>query len=185
MAEALVDIHREIVDACRRGDNSAYYQLYKLYSRAMFNAAFRIVKNEDEAEDILQESFLNAFRNIAAFKGDSTFGAWLKRIVVNKSISVLRKKHLEFLSMNDSHDEIADDNLPVDDVQFDLNLIKQSIEELPEGYRVVLSLYLLEGYDHQEISEILNISVSTSKSQYNRAKNKLRSFLNQKEMYYG
>lgn len=185
MAEAAVEIHREIINSCRSGDNAAYSQLYKLYSKAMYNAAYRIVKNEDEAEDVLQESFISAFKNIATFKGDSTFGAWLKRIVINKSITILRKKHLEVLSINDSHEEIAESYNPEDGVHYDMNSVKQAINALPEGYRLVLTLYLLEGYDHQEIGEILNISVSTSKSQYNRAKSKLRGYLNKKEVYYG
>lgn len=183
MADGAIDIHRELIEACGRGERLAYYQLYKLYSKAMYNAALRIVKNTQEAEDVLQESFLNAFNNINSYKGDSTFGAWLKRIVVNRSINHLRKKQLDLISMDESVNEIAED---ADDMMiYNVESVKGAIEELPDGYRVVLSLYLLEGYDHQEIADILNISVSTSKSQYNRAKGKLRSMLNKQEVYYG
>lgn len=184
MADVAIDIHRELVEACGRGERFAFHQLYKLYSKAMYNAALRIVKDSQEAEDILQEAFLSAFTNINSYKGDSTFGAWLKRIVVNRSINHLRKRHLDLVEMDDSVNEVASD-IQDDTLNYDIASVKKAIEELPDGYRVVLSLYLLEGYDHQEIADILNISVSTSKSQYNRAKGKLRSLLDKKEIYYG
>ena len=134
----------------------------------------RIVNHEDEAADVLQESFLDAFTRIADFRQETTFGLWLKHIVVNKSISRLRKKKLELISIEDAGDvpdyDPASDE---DDIQYQVQKIHRGIQMLPDGYRIVLSLYLLEGYDHEEISHILKISENTSRSQFMRAKRKL------------
>ena len=140
----------------------------------MYNVSLRMVKNTEEAEDILQESFIKAFKNLESYQYQATFGAWLKRIVINTSISYLNKRKLTF-------SEIEDHNIPDEETDesadYDLGRIKRAIDELPEGYRVIFSMYAVEGYDHQEIGEILNITASTSKSQYSRAKRKLREIL--------
>ena len=144
----------------------------------MYNTAWRIVKDDQEAEDILQESFINAFQYLHSFQGVSTFGAWLKRIVINKSLNALQKRRIEFEDMESAADEAFEEA----EVEFtdtrEIERLRKAIDDLPDGYRVILSLYLLEGYDHLEIAEILGISVGTSKSQYNRAKKKLREMLN-------
>ena len=145
----------------------------------MYNTAYRILNHRAEAEDVLQDSFLEVFTKLNEYRGESTFGAWLKRIIINRSISELRKRKLVFV------ENIDTDLLYEEDIDFDIeddnqslvNKIKNEINNLPDGYRVVLSLYLLDGYDHVEIAEILNISESTSKSQYARAKEKLRKQL--------
>lgn len=172
------DIHAEIVERCLQGDNSACHELYRLYSRAMYNTALRLVRDRDDAQDVLQESFISAFTHLASFRGTSTFGAWLKRIVINKSISQLQKNRPEML--DEGHDVPDDEADPFHEHEYALSVedVKRGMAQLPDGYRAVLSLYLMEGYDHQEISEILDISVGTSKSQYNRAKRKLRDILN-------
>lgn len=186
MPEVQIDIHRDLIESCIKGDNSAYYQLYKLYSRAMYNTAFRIVKNEQDAEDILQESFVSAFKNLGAFSNNSTFGAWLKKIVVNKAINYLRKKHIQVFSLEESvHDSVESEEDDLTPQGYTITAVKEAIHKLPEGYRLVLTLYLLEGYDHQEIADILKITVSTSKSQYNRAKKKLLTLVQNKEVHYG
>lgn len=172
-----INIHKDLIERCGINDRKAQYEIYKLYSKAMYNICFRILKDESEAEDVLQEAFLNAFRNIRNYRGDASFGVWLKRIVVNSAINQIRKMKLEFESLEDvdpgEEDESFDENILVLDIQ----KVREAIEKLPDGFRTVFSLYLLEGYDHYEISEILGISVSTSKSQYNRAKRKLREIL--------
>lgn len=183
MKDLAIDMHRELIDACIRGEHTAFHQLYKLYSRAMYNAVLRIVKDKQEAEDILQEAFISAFEKIHTYKGDSTFGAWLKRIALNKAINNLRKRHLQLISLKEAPPDIAEERDETE--EYDIKEIKKAIAGLPDGYRVVITLYLIEGYDHNEIADILNISVSTSKSQFNRAKKKLRSLLKQKEVYYG
>jgi RNA polymerase sigma-70 factor (ECF subfamily) len=168
------NITTPLIEECRKGNSKAQFSIYKQYSRAMYNLAYRMMSNREDAEDILQEAFLECFRNIGSFRFESTFGAWLKRIIVNRCINQLRKKKADLLYF---------ENLPADipeeesDVVYDTTRIFKGIEMLPDGYRVILTLYLLEGYDHTEISQILGISGSTSKSQYSRAKDKLRSIL--------
>lgn len=183
---AVVNIHQHLIDDCRQGSREAQYQLYKLYSRAMLNVAWRIVNSQADAEDILQESFLSAFRNIHSYKGEASFGAWLKRIVVNKAINHIRKRKLEMsdVEIGDvdlAEEESAHENDP--EVLLSVERIKQAIPRLPDGFRAVLSLYLLEGYDHREIADILGITESTSKSQFNRAKSRLRELLKSEVNY--
>jgi RNA polymerase sigma factor (sigma-70 family) len=171
-----IHIHADIIEKCRRGDREAHYQLYKLYSRTMYNVGYRIVNNEEEAEDVLQEAFISAFRSLDHYRGDATFGSWLKRIVVNKAINVLKRRRLERLPEDENFD-VPEQTDVADEFPFTVEQVRAAIAMLPDGYRSVLSLYLLEGYDHSEIAEILGISESTSKSQFNRSKKKLREIL--------
>lgn len=173
-----VNIHAELIDRCRAGDREAHYRIYQLYKSAMFNTAFRITGNTDEAEDVLQEAFVAAFRSLEFYRADAPFGAWLKRIVVNKSITWLKRRKWERLPEDDRWD-VPDESSASEDEQFPASVqqVRAAIESLPDGYRTVLSLYLLEGYDHGEIGEILGISESTSKSQFNRSKKKLKEIL--------
>lgn len=177
MNEQVLDIHHELIERCRVGDRDAHFRLYKLYSRAMLNAAYRITGHEEDAEDVLQEAFVSAFKNLERYRGDSTFGAWLKRIVVNKSINVLKKRRENVIAQEEDFDvpveEPGTDYMP----ELSVEKVKRCIELLPDGYRSVLSLYLLEGYDHEEIAGIMGITESTSKSQLNRAKSKLKELL--------
>jgi len=163
------------------------HQLYLLYGKAMLNTAFRILNNREDAEDALQDAFIKMFARLHQFQYKSTFGAWFKRIVVNHSIDALKKKRaVTFL--DDAHfPERAPNhttNAPDQDIQDKLNSFYQSLHQLPDGYRTVLSLYLLEGYDHQEIAQILDIKESTSISQLSRAKKKLQ-FLTTKALNNG
>lgn len=147
----------------------------------MYNVGYRIVNNADEAQDVLQEAFISAFRNLEFYRGDATFGAWLKRIVIHKAINCLKKRRLERFP----EDENWDVGQPVEDeaeaFPHSAETVRKAIEELPDGYRSVLSLYLIEGYDHAEIGEILGISESTSKSQFNRSKKRLKEILETKK----
>ena len=176
--------HVDIIDRCKTGDQKAYYEIYKLYATAMLNICFRILGNQEVAEDVLQEAFVNAFQHIDSYQGKASFGAWLKKIVVNKAISYLRKQQLEFVELEDHIKPVIDDDFEDIDLAMKVETIRDAIQKLPNGFRIVFSLYLLEGYDHKEISGILEISESTSKSQYNRAKKKLREILKE-EVYYG
>jgi RNA polymerase sigma-70 factor (ECF subfamily) len=135
------------------------------------------------AEDVLQEAFVNAFQNLRSFQGKSSFGAWLKRIVVNKAISYLRKNQLEMVMMDDNMEVADSEGINEDELVLKIESVREAVQRLPNGFRVVFSLYLLEGYDHKEIAEILEISESTSKTQYNRAKKKLKEILKE-EIYY-
>jgi RNA polymerase sigma-70 factor (ECF subfamily) len=179
-----VNIHQEVIDKCRNGDVKAQYELYKLYQKAMYNTAIRICGNEDDAKDVLQESFISAFRNLQQYRADASFGAWLKRIVINYSLNLIKKNNALQESMENTDTEDYYEWEEVPDYSMTVRNIKDAIQSLPEGFRTVITLYLFEGYDHKEIGEILGISESTSKSQYNRAKKKIRTLLNQ-EVKYG
>lgn len=174
-----IDKHVELVNECRTGNRKAQFELYKLYANAMYNVALRIVNDDAEAEDVLQEAFLDAFNRIKDFRQETTFGLWLKQIVINRSINYLRKRKAEFVSLEEV--EVADEpNYDESETVLKVEAIKAAMNELPDGYRVVLTLYLFEGYDHEEISHILKITENTSRSQYMRAKRKLNSLLETK-----
>ncbi len=179
------NIHQDIVDQCKNEDRQAQFQFYKLYSKAMYNIAYRITNNELDAEDVLQEAFVSAFKNIHSYKGTASIGAWLKRIVINNSITAVKKRKANLVAMEE-HGEYADIvDYGGDEVLYlNIDKIRNAIQLLPDGYRVVFSLYLMEGYDHQEIASILGITESTSKSQYNRSKKKLRKILNEEVFYH-
>ena len=134
-----------------------------------------------EAEDVMQEAFLSAFKKIETYKGEVSFGAWLKKIVVNRSLDYLKKRKVQFEEINDRTTQISDYQMGTKEI--DVQMIKNAVQELPDGYRVVLSLFLIEGYDHDEISQILGISNSSSRTQLLRAKNKLRTILKDKEVF--
>jgi RNA polymerase sigma-70 factor (ECF subfamily) len=167
-------IHAPLIEECRRGDSKAQFGLYELYSKAMYNLAFRMLNNREDAEDILQEAFVECFRNINTFRFESTFGAWLKKIIINRCINHLKKKKID-LTLYDTLPPFIEEQ--EEETEYETGKIFKGIEMLPDGYRIILTLYLLEGYDHNEISQILGISESTSKSQYSRAKDKLRNML--------
>lgn len=175
------DINIKLINACRKGDSKAQYEIYKLYYKSMYNASLRILGNIAEAEDVMQEGFLSAFQKIATYKGEVSFGAWLKKIIVNRSLDIIKARKavisIETTTV-DITDESEKDYTEMPD-EINIEMIKESIFSLPEGYRIVLSLYLLEGYDHDEISEILNITNATSRTQLHRAKKKLAELLNE------
>ncbi|WP_343331400.1 sigma-70 family RNA polymerase sigma factor [Draconibacterium aestuarii] len=175
------NIHQEIIDQCRDGNQKAQFQLYKLYYKAMYSVCLRIVNDEMEAEDVMQEAFLSAFNKIGSYKGEVSFGAWLKRIVVNRSLDYLKKRKVKFEEVTEQTTQVPDYQMATKEV--DLNILKSAIQVLSDGYRVVLSLYLIEGYDHEEISQILGISNSASRTQLLRAKQKLRELLKGKEIF--
>ena len=179
METVYIDKHVELVNECRTGNRKAQFELYKLYANAMYNVALRIVNDDAEAEDVLQEAFLDAFNRIKDFRQETTFGLWLKQIVINRTINYLRKRKLDLISLDDI--EVADEsNFDESETTLKVEAIKAAMNELPDGYRVVLTLYLFEGYDHEEIAHILKITENTSRSQYMRAKRKLNSLLEMK-----
>lgn len=138
------------------------------------------MRNRGEAEDALQVSFIDVFRNLGSYRYEASLGSWIKRIVINNCLTALKRNKLYFESIDDDHIQIAD---PVEDhgvsSMDDMSVlrIKQAMCQLPDGYRMVFSLYLFEGYDHKEIGQILDISEATSKSQFSRAKKKMRELL--------
>ncbi len=148
----------------------------------MYNTSFRIVGNTTDAEDVMQESFLSAFNKLDSYEGKVSFGAWLKKIVVNRSLDYLKKRRVIFEEINERIIE-EEPNPRMEIREIDMNKLKAAVMKLPEGYRVVLSLYLLEGYDHDEIAEILNITNVSSRTQLLRAKRKLRDLLVKDELF--
>lgn len=179
MTNQVVFTHKDLVEKSKLGDRKTQYKLYSLYVNAMFNVSIRMVKSKEDAEDILQDSFVEAFKNLNNFRYESTFGSWLKRIVINKSINHLKLKRVPLVAMDDYDNWIPEQKEEeVNEEHLDVSSIKAAIKLLPEGYQTIINLYLIEGYDHVEIGEILGISTSTSKSQYHRAKKKLIGLMN-------
>lgn len=173
-----INIHQSVIDRCLENDKEAQFSIYKLYFRSMYNTSLRIVNRADDAEDIMQESFLTAFQKLATYKGEVSFGTWLKRIVINRSLDCLRKRRVEFEEVTTEIPlfEEETENEP----EFTVDEIKHAISQLSDGYRTILSLLLLEGYDHEEVSEILGITNVTSRTQFSRAKQHLRSCLKER-----
>ena len=149
----------------------------------MYNTSLRIVNDTAEAEDIMQESFLDAFRRLGSYSGEGSFGSWLKRIVINNSLDALRKLK-DVVSIDEDAIDIPEvvEETREEELNLQVEEVKRAITKLPEDYRVVLSLFLLEGYDHEEISEILNISNNLSRTRFVRAKQKLVSILRESQL---
>lgn len=173
--------HDELVERCKQGDPRSYHELYQKYSKAMYNTSLRIVNNTADAEDVLQDSFVDAFAAIDSFGYKSTFGAWLKRIVINKSINALRKRKMDIIDIEKTTALYIPEEESFDEeaLQLKVEEIKKAVKGLPNGYRTVLSLHLFEGYDQEEIAEILQISHATVRTQYMRAKQKLLLLIKQ------
>ena len=150
----------------------------------MFNTALRITANRTDAEDVLQESFTDAFMQLRSFESKATFGAWLKQIVVFKSISFLKKRKINFLELDINMTTVVDEyEANETEIEYSVAGIKRAIGELPDGYRTVLSLYLLEGYDHGEIAEIMQVTPSTVRTQYKRGKQRLLQLLKKEDVH--
>lgn len=179
-----IHIHDDLIEGCRHNNRKSQLHIYNLYYKAMYNTAFRIVKNTAEAEDIMQEAFLTGFQKISNYKGDASFGAWLKRIVINSAIDIIKKKK-EVISLDESGIDLpADDSTEnyLETLSYKIDQIRKGIEQLGEDDRVILSLLLLEGYDHGEISQVLNISNNASRTRYSRARHRLRELLKQQKI---
>jgi RNA polymerase sigma-70 factor (ECF subfamily) len=167
----------KLISLCKKQDKNAQLELYKCYYKAMFNSALRILKDSFEAEDIMQEAFLTAFTKLNTYKGEVAFGAWLKRIVINKSLTQLKKNNrynevkLEVITT----DEIDDER--IDYQNFQPSKVLEHLQGLKDNYRMVLNLYLVEGYDYEEISSILEISNDNVRTTVSRAKRKLKQVL--------
>ena len=172
-------IDHKLVEGCKRNSAKAQMRLYDKYCQGMFAIAMRYVKDSATAEDVMQDAFLKVFKNIESFKGEVTIGSWIKRIVINQCIDYLKKKKIELVSIEEKELTIADD----DDWQVkdsvNIGIITAAMNQLPEKYKIVLNMYLFEGYDHQEIAQVLNITEVNSRSQLMRGKNKLKSQLKQ------
>ena len=174
-----IDLNSKIVEDCKENDAKAQMRLYDMYCDAMFIIAKRYVKDSFTAEDLMQDAFIKVFKNIQSFKGEVTIGAWIKKIMINQCLDYLKKKRIELVSIEEKELNVADEDDWTVKEEVNVQTITMAINSLPEKYKVVLNLYLLEGYDHQEIAQVLNITEVNSRSQLMRGKNKLKSQLKQ------
>lgn len=171
-------IHRQLILECQQGMHSAQEQLYKLYAPAMFNVCLRMLGDDEWARDLLQDSFVDVFRKVSGLREVDYFSAWIKRIVTNNCINALRKKQLDTVDMDSAEEPEDEEEISSDFYDgYQRDQVKMAIEQLPKGCRTVLNLYVFEGYDHQEIGDILQISESASKAQYSKAKKRIREQL--------
>ncbi|MBI1307587.1 MAG: sigma-70 family RNA polymerase sigma factor [Bacteroidetes bacterium] len=168
---SLPDAEQDLIRACIDGERRAQKTLYLQYSRAMYTLAYRITGDEDMAHDALQEAFLEIFRDLKTFRASSTLGAWMKTIVVRKSVKKFRFEQ-QFETIDDNSEEYA---IPYQ--EFASSALEREIQNLPEGCRTVFTLFEIEGYKHKEIAEMLNITPSTSRTQLLHAKKILRKKL--------
>ena len=168
---------QKLVQQSLRGNARAQRALYNRYVQAMYNTVIRMIPNPMDAEDVVQDGFIRVFQNLAQFQGNSTLGAWIKRIMINASLNFIRRQRgIHFLDIETTHPAPLGNEEP-SAPRLDMKKIHYAIKELPEGCRLVFTLYLLEGYQHKEIAQILDISESTSKSQYHRARRLLQKQL--------
>jgi RNA polymerase sigma-70 factor (ECF subfamily) len=178
----------KLLQACKNQDPTAQFEIYKRYYKAMFNTALRIVKDSFEAEDVMQEAFLNAFTKLDSYKGEVAFGAWLKRIVINKSLTQIKKNNrFEEVKFDVLENKLESGGSVAGDEIIDYSVIKaneilKTMEQLKDNYRVALTLSLIEGYDNEEIALIMNISNENCRTTISRAKNKLRRLLQQEAL---
>ena len=171
------NIHQRVVDRCVSGDRKAQFDIYKLYSKAMYNTCFRITADTADAEDVMQEAFFKAFDKIRTYKNEVSFGAWLKRIMINTAIDFMRKTKPSLVAIDDAHGIAVDAEVEVSIAPEDVQQLKDAIKKLPNGYQLVINLFYFDDLNHSEIAELLGITASTSRSQLARAKKRLAELL--------
>ncbi|WGH76374.1 RNA polymerase sigma factor [Tenacibaculum tangerinum] len=168
----------QLIERCKKNDNSAQMQVYQNYYKAMYNTSYRILKDEFEAEDIIQEAFLTAFTKLHTFKGEVTFGAWLKRIVINKSLTQLKKvTRYDEVRMDVIPNYETEETTEIDYSSLEVTRVINCLQSLKDNYRIVLTLNLIEGYDYEEIAQILNYTNENVRATVSRAKRKLKQVL--------
>ena len=175
----------KLIKGCLIGDQKAQMHLYDKYCNAMYNISCRYLQNDEDAKDAMQEGFIKAYANIANYKNDFSFGAWLKRIIINQCIDVLKKRKIEYRSIDSESLHMIDDDDWDMDIAISKTQIINEIEQLAEKYKLVLKLYLLEGYDHEEISQILRIPIKTSRTHLRRGRLQLKELLKTKHYETG
>ncbi len=171
------NLQLHLIEKCKNNDAKAQMQLYDLYCKAMYNTACNFIKNDVIAQDIMQEAFIKAFKKIETYTGEATFGAWLKRIVINQSLDYIKKQKIDTIELDEKIIFITDDENWEIENETSLQDIYKCIELLPNKCRSVVKLYLIEGYDHQEVAQILQITEGSSRSQLSRGKNRLKELL--------
>lgn len=169
------------LEKLKQKDILACKQLYMQYADAMYSICIRMLQNETEAEDALQEAFIQIFKNIENFRNESSIGSWIKQIVINNCLNVLRKKKLIIYELDETVEIYENESELSSDYEFTTENIKYAIEQLPTGYKVIFNLFMFENYTHKQIATNLEISESTAKSQLFKAKRKLREILLQQK----
>ena len=169
-----------MVKACLKNKRQAQKELYDRFSYMMKGVCLRYSKNEQEAEDLLQESFITAFEKLKQYNNKGALGGWLRKITFNKAIEHYRKNKNKQNTVLIIETDLTIDTSAIE--QLDLEDLLEKIQQLPIGYRTVFNLYAVDGYKHQDISKILNISVGTSKSQYSRARQMLIKMIEKNNM---
>jgi len=165
----------KIIKGCKRGERKAQRQLYELYASAMYSVCMQYIAEKESARDALQDGFIKVFSKIDTYNGSGSLGGWIRKVFVNTCIEYLRKK--DALKMSLSIDDVQyalEDNSTDALQQISADELFGYISELPDGYRTVFNLYVLEGMNHYEISQMFHITESTSRSQYNRARKALQ-----------
>ncbi len=177
----------DLIEQCKRNNRKAQMQLYNQYCNGMYIVSRRFLNNSAEAEDAVQEAFIKAFKNLNQYKGEVTFGAWLKRIVINTCIDCLKTKKQQLVELEEVHLKVIEsiDNEWLVEDGMTIETIKKAINSLKDKYKCVLKLYLIEGYDHQEISKILGITEVNSRTQLSRGRQHLKELLKQKSYVEG
>ena len=179
-------IHNTLIESCKKQSSKAQMEVYRIFYRSIYNTCYRILRRQDDAEDAMQDSFIKVFEKIESYSSGTPFEAWIKRIAINTSIDMLRKKRLATIELDERITVVDDDVDDFNETMLKVDAIKRGIELLPEGYRLVLTLHLIEGYEYDEIAEVLNIANSTVRSQYIRGKKRLLEILTtNKEQQYG
>ena len=169
---------QDLVLRCRSGDTTAQHLLYKRYVGAMFHTILRLSASREDAEDLTQEVFVKVFQRLDTFRGESSVGAWIKRIAINTTLNFLRQANRLQMVELEHHSPVAEErDLDEEAWELDVHRIHEAIGSLPEGCRLVFNLHLLEGFRHQDVAKMLGITESTSKTQYMRAKRLLRQAL--------
>lgn len=172
----MTEREEEIVNGCLKGDTKYQEVLYNTYSKKMYGVCLRYAPNEEAARDLLQDGFIKVYQNLESFKGQGSFEGWVRRIMVNNALEGLRKlsAKAQHVDVNEMH-EVLHENINFG--KYDMNYLLSKIQELAPGYRAVFNLYIIEGYQHNEIAEMLDISENTSKSQLSRARKLLQESL--------
>lgn len=167
----------KFLEKLKQKDVLACKQLYLQYADAMYNICLRILQHQAEAEDALQEAFIKIFNNIEQYRNESSIGSWIKQIVTNTCLNVLKKRKIVFNELDDKVEMGEEESENQNETDFSIDDIKKTIEELPQGYRVVFNLFMFEDYSHKQIADMLEISESTAKTQLFKAKRKLKELL--------
>jgi RNA polymerase sigma-70 factor (ECF subfamily) len=170
-------LEENLISSCLKGNRLAQFQLYQAYSKPMFNLCVRMMGNNHDAEDALQIAFTYVFLKLKSYRYEASLGSWIRKIVLNTCLNQIKRNKPSWIDLEEI--EIEERTGNQEEINFNFKIIENCLLKLPDGYRVVLNLYLFEGYDHSEISQILGITESTSKSQYSRAKSKLKDLINQ------